>query len=327
MYYKKPATEIQKQIEILIDRNLAIPSKERASKYLKTVGYYRLSGYMYHLQQADSSHIFKDGTDFDDIINTYTFDKKLRFLTLSYLERIEVAMRSLIINTYSVEHDFFWYKDSIHFDKPPEIPLDISEKVDSGKIVLPRKYINTHNYIMDSISDGFKTSSNLFITNFKRKYTSESLPPCNMVLELVSMGCISRMYDSLVNSKEKQKIAAEFDLAHNLLSSWLIYLTNVRNICAHHSRLWNRKMTADRFLIPTREKFKFKGSVPDNFDSTYYGALSIMIRLLNKINPSNSLLCKFHSLLKEYPKINVQFMGFPIDWEENPAWISQEELK
>lgn len=302
MKYQKPATEIQEQITLLKDRHLIIPCAERAEKYLKTIGYYRLSGYMYHLQMADGSHIFKEKTTFDDIIDTYNFDKKLRFLTMAYLERIEVAMRALITNYYSIKNHFYWYDESIHFIKPPEIPEEIDQKVKSGEISLPRKYINTHTYVVECISEAYRTSNNVFMKKFKNKYTSESMPPCNMALELVSMGCISRMYEALVNSSEKQGIAAEFELPHVLLSSWLIFLTNVRNICAHHGRLWNRKLTADKFQIPSREKFRFKGSVPDKFDQTYYGALSVMIRLLNKINTGNSLEKKFKSLLDDYPK-------------------------
>jgi len=92
------------------------------------------------------------------------------------------------------------------------------------------------------------------------------------------------------------------------------------HICAHHGRLWNRRTTADRFKVPERKEFKFSGTIADNFNISYYGTLSIMIRLLDVINPEHSLPKKFQELLAEYPKINVSFMGFPDDWEKTPAW-------
>lgn len=267
---------------------------------------------MYHLQKADGSHNFKEDISFNNIVDTYNFDKKLRFLTLSYLERIEVAMRALITYNYSISKGFFWYTDCENFVKPSTIPDDIREKIEKGQS-LPRKYINTHDYILKSIKESFANSSDLFATKFKLKYTSESLPPCNIALELVSMGCISRLYEALTNCDEKQAIAGMFSLPNNVLSSWLTFLTNVRNICAHHSRLWNRKMTADRFIIPSKKSIKFNGSVPDDFDRTYYGVISIMIRLLSKINPENSFEVSFKSLIKDYPNININYMGFPDD--------------
>lgn len=320
MRYDKQPNTIQDQITLLKERNLKIPTDERAEKYLKTVGYYRLTGYMYHLQERDGTHKFKPDISFDDIIDTYNFDKKLRMLTLNYLERIEVAMRALITQNYSLSKGFLWYTDSNNFVKPVKPPENIEEDVNNGKMELPRKYINMHHYICKTIKERFDESKDTFALKFKDKYTNESYPPCNMALEVVSMGCISKMYDSLANCTEKQDIAKSFEISYNVLQSWLVFLTNIRNICAHHGRLWNRKTTADKFIIPNREFQKFKGSVPDNFVYTYYGTLSIMIKLLSKINSTNSLEKKFRDLIKEYPKINTRHMGFPDDWMENPAW-------
>src|SRR5690606_30806773 len=94
---------------------LQIEDPERAKRYLESVSYYRLSGYMFHLQQKHDKTIFKDKTTFADIINLYTFDKKLRSIFIEYLERIEVCFRTRILNTYSVLYGFYWYVDNKHF--------------------------------------------------------------------------------------------------------------------------------------------------------------------------------------------------------------------
>ncbi|OOQ58304.1 hypothetical protein BC343_11765 [Mucilaginibacter pedocola] len=275
---------------------------------------------MYHLQANDGSHQFKDGTTFDDIIDTYTFDKKLRYLTASYLERIEVAMRILLTNTYSAKHDFYWYTEAAHYSRltPPE---DVIERVEKGEMEMPRKYLDTHAFIMAEVKENFDKSTELFIKKFQSKYTAERLPPSNMAMEILSMGKIARLYDALVNSAEKQAVASGFGIPHLYLSSWFLYLTNIRNICAHHGRLWNRRTTADRFKVPERKEFKFSGTIDENFNTCYYGTLSIMIRLLNVINPEHSLVNKFQALIAEYPKINLGYMGFPAGWEKTPAWV------
>src|SRR5690606_24837614 len=82
---------------------------------LENVSYYRLSGYMFHLQDKDNSSNFIDNVEFGDIINLYTFDKKLRGIFLEYLERIEVSFRTRVLNTYSVLHGFYWYLDPSNF--------------------------------------------------------------------------------------------------------------------------------------------------------------------------------------------------------------------
>jgi abortive infection bacteriophage resistance protein len=107
-YPKTPLTN-QEHIKLLRDRNLLILSEERAIKYLNNIGYFRLTGYMFHLQTKDGNHNFKEEVVFDDIINLYKFDKKLRAILIDYLERIEVAVKAKLTNKYSLKNDFFWY--------------------------------------------------------------------------------------------------------------------------------------------------------------------------------------------------------------------------
>ena len=109
MKYPKKPCSTEEHIQLLKDRHLIIPCDIRAAKYLNTVGYFRLTGYMYHLQSKDGNHSFDGKISFDDIINLYQFDKKLRATIIEYLERIEVAVRAKLTNKFSLNHGFFWY--------------------------------------------------------------------------------------------------------------------------------------------------------------------------------------------------------------------------
>lgn len=297
MKYEKPALEHEQHLELFRKRNLTIKDSERATKYLENIGYYRLSGYMYHLQENNDRHIFVDGTTFSDIVSHYHFDKKLRSIFIEYLERIEIALRSKLTNYYSVSHGFYWYTQYSLYDNK-----------------LTYSSINTY------ISDHFQNPQERFLKHFKNKYTLESLPPSNMAMELLTMGKLARLYKGLKNGEEKQKIASEFGIPTTVLSSWLIYLNNVRNICAHHSRLWNRGMTADQPTIPSRKKYKFHGEIPHNFNRTTYGAICLIDRLLHNTNSKNRFIEKVLSLMDEFSNINVSHMGFPDNWRREPAW-------
>ncbi|WP_285059188.1 Abi family protein [Pedobacter ginsengisoli] len=312
MRYTKPALSIPEQIELLKSRGLIIDDHLRVEKYLRSIGYYRLSGYMYHLQLADGSHRFKTDVSFDDVIATYQFDKKLRYLISEYLERIEVATRTLLTNEFSITHGFYWYADPDRYIKP----IKIGAYPDGAD----RMSMDIHQYICDYVKHYFSAPSELFLKKFKNTYTAEAFPPSNMAMEILTMGKLSRLYAQLKKEPETQNVALAFHLPIHVFSSWFTYLTNVRNVCAHHSRLWNRKITADRFVIPNRKALQFNGTLPDDFNTSMYGILSIMIRLLGAFNPHNNLLKKFQNLMAEYPQINISYMGFPADWEKNPAW-------
>jgi len=100
--YTKPPLSVQEQINLLKSRGLQIPDESRAIRYLQNISYYRLSGYMYPFLVNTKQHIYKTRTTFDNILNLYHFDRELRLLVFSAIEKIEIALRSQIINQFSV---------------------------------------------------------------------------------------------------------------------------------------------------------------------------------------------------------------------------------
>lgn len=265
-------------------------------KYLKTVGYYRLTGYMFHMQSRDGSHRFLDGSSFDDVIGLYHFDKQLRSIIAGYLERIEICLRAKLTDTYSATHGFFWYS--------------LVELYDDQDIFC---------MISEEICEAIKDPKEQFLKKFKLRYTSETIPPSNMALETLSLGKLARLYKGLKNKDGKQEIASEFDLPSKILTSWLIYLAHVRNICAHHARLWNRKVTVNMPIFPSRDKYKFKGDNLHDSNTTLYGIISMIDRLLAAFNPENSFTDKIERLIKEC-KVDCTLMGFPVDWQATANW-------
>jgi len=298
MNYSKPPLSTHQHIQLLKERGLGISDEDRAVKFIESIGYYRLSGYMYHLQSVDGDHRFHEGVTFNQIIDTYHFDKKLRILLLDYLERIEVSLRAVLTNRFSLEFGFFWYRDVTLYDKREVFDLIQAE-------------------LHTAVSD----EKEQFIKAFKSKYTAERLPPSNMALELLSFGKLARLYDGLKSDGCKNSIAASFGLPSNILSSWLIYLNNVRNVCAHHGRLWNRRITADRPIIPTRKKYAFRGYWDEHSNTTLYGIITLVTKLLDSISPNHRFRQKLMDLIDSFTLINKRFMGFPADWKNSSAFL------
>lgn len=297
MHYTKPPLSSDEHLELLKERGLLIQDEDRALRYLDNISYFRLSGYMFSHQKNDGSHEFFPNTTFESIIGEYHFDKKLRLLLLEYIERIEVALRAQLSNVFCIDHGFFWYSDRTLYQD-----------------------MATYDQINNYIEEYFDDPPDNFLKNYKLKYTHEPLPPSNMAFETLTFGKLSRLFSGLKNNEEKQKIAEHFELPSTILSSWFLYLTNVRNICAHYSRLWNRRITANKPRIPNRQLYKFHGELPENFNSSVYGIVSIFERLLRPINPTKAFIVKFTTLIDGNPNIDIGKMGIPSDWKEEPAW-------
>ncbi|KIA88496.1 Abi family protein [Kaistella jeonii] len=293
-YAKEPYANIE-HIKLLRERGLIIDDEHRAEKYLDSIGYYRLTGYMFHLQDKNDNNKFVTNSNYDEIINLYKFDKALRGIISEYIERIEVCVRAKLSNKYSIKYGFYWYLDQNLFADH-----------------------RSHEIIINEIFNAFSDPKERFLISFKRKYSGEKYPPSNMALEILSFGKLARLYSALKNEEIKNEIANEFKQVSSILSGYLIYINNVRNICA--SRLWNKKVTADRPAIPSRKKYNFKGNIPDDFNTTVYGIVSIIHRLLEPFNPSNKFTQRIAKLIKEY-KVNPELMGFPSDWENEATWL------
>ena len=114
--YDKTPLNLDKLVGRLSERGLQIPDPDRAGRYLRHIGYYRLSPYTIPFQQGQPNHLFREGTEFDDVLDLYVFDRALRLLVMDALERVEVAVRAALTDHMSTTYDDpHWYLNPEHF--------------------------------------------------------------------------------------------------------------------------------------------------------------------------------------------------------------------
>lgn len=302
--YNKPPLSYSAQLQQLKDRGLIINNDQKALHLLEVVSYYRLSGYWYPMLADKKNHKFKPNSNFETVFNIYKFDRELRLLVLRELEKIEVAIRSKMIYILSHSKGTFWYLDSCNFSNPVK-----------------------HAETLSKIGTERNRSDEEFIKAFDLKY-SDSLPPSWMMLEVSSFGVLSSLYSNLLPSRDKRDIANFFCLNESVLTSWLHSIVYMRNICAHHTRLWNREMRIQP-TIPRNPRNPFLSQInyqhPETgvvmqLNNKSYFILSMIIYLMNTINPKHSIQKRFYELLEKYPNIDTRAMGFPVSWQKEVLW-------
>lgn len=294
--YSKQLISFTDQITLLKQRGLILGDEVRALHLLQNISYYRLSGYWYPLLADKQRHIFKPGSTFEAAYNIYKFDSELRKLIIAELEKIEVAVRTQTAYILSTQYHAHWFEDSSLFSNPVR-----------------------HTKVLAKIEEEYNRSDEEFITAFKAKY-SDHFPPSWMTMEIASFGTLSILYGNLQPGRAKRSIAAYFGLPDTVFASWLHCIVYVRNICAHHSRLWN-KILSIRPLMPRSPRNTFIALPASGTQQTYF-VLSMIIYLLNTVNPNHSFISRFKELLNRYPSIDVRAMGFPINWENEKLWES-----
>ena len=294
--YSKQLISFTDQITLLKQRGMVLGNETKALHLLQNISYYRLSGYWYPLLADKQRHIFKPGSTFEAAYNIYKFDSELRKLIIAELEKIEVAVRTQTAYILSTQYHAHWFEDSSLFSNPVR-----------------------HTKVLAKIEEEYNRSDEEFITAFKAKY-SDHFPPSWLTMEIASFGTLSILYGNLQPGRAKRSIAAYFGLPDTVFASWLHCIVYVRNICAHHSRLWNRILSI-RPLMPRSPRNTFI-ALPASGTQQMYFVLSMIIYLLNTVNPNHSFISRFKELLNRYPSIDVRAMGFPINWENEKLWES-----
>jgi abortive infection bacteriophage resistance protein len=302
MKYSKPALSFQEQAKLLIARGLVVEHPQELVDYLRQVNYYRLSGYWYAYKVIDSTtgeEIFQPNTTFQRIRDLYEFDRKLRFLLMNGVERIEVAIfRTRLVETHVTRFGPFGYAVKKNYN--PKFSPENFQK------------------LMFDISEDEDRSYEEFIKRYRSKYSTEKYLPLWMVTDLMSFGQLLTFYRNQ-DLSIKQTISHQFNLFPMVLDSWLLTLNTIRNSCAHHTRLWNRPLP----LIPKLPDKKHDSrwyipySVPDN---RIFTVLTMIQYLLSFIAPTDPWKDSLEQLLVAYPTIPLRPMGIPINWLECPLW-------
>ena len=293
--YTKTYLPPSQLVTLLKSRGLHIEDDARTENFIRRIGYYRFSAYLYPLLALPKeNHVFKPETAFNQALDMYRFDRHLRLLMFNEIEKIEVAVRSAIVNITSRETgNPFWMTDPAYF-------------YDANTFVKTKQLIDAE--LVKSRED--------FIEHFRNTY-SDPYPPAWMLAEILPLGVLTRIYNNIKSNQIRKKIAQEFSLGIPVFNSWMTIITVARNNCGHHARVWNRTFALQ--VLTQRRMTRPWISISVNQRKVYF-SLCIIKYFLNVISPQNDMQAKIDALLAAYPSIDVAAMGVPRGWENEPLW-------
>lgn len=281
---------------MLRSRGLIISDQNAALEQLKNMSYFRLANYLRPMEIDKANHVFKPNSSFDNAVNLYFFDKKLRALIFTAIQSFEIALRSKIIHHFSLAYGSFWILERNLFS---------DSKIFSDCIIRVQQEV-------------FRSKED-FIQDHFNKYSEPVIPPVWKCLEVVSFGTLSKIFCNLKDTKLKKKIAREFYLPqHEYLESWCKSAVALRNCLAHHSRTWNRKYPL-KPQLPKKLKNDWV-NISTISSAKLYAQLCCLAYLQNSTHPSNDFKQQLKTLLKAHPNVDISAMGFPLNWEMESLW-------
>lgn len=311
--YTKPYLPIADQIALLRSRGMTIEDEGKAEEYLRRIGYYRLSAYWHPMRVRDAASNkvlddFVQGTTFKEVTDLYTFDGRLRLLALDALERLEVSLRTEVALTLG-KHDPCAHRETRFLDQK-------FTRAKGGKPSRHREWVQR-------LDERATYAKDQFAEHFRKTYPNDDMPIW-IAVELLDFGPLSHLIGGMRFSDRQQIGRGYGGVDANQLASWTRALSFTRNVCAHHSRLWNRPLV-NQPALP-------KGKVPSELAhiasvqgkaTRFYAIASIMQFMLRCANPRTSWKDRFIAHIHTFPsspRISLAAAGFHTGWESESLW-------
>jgi len=183
-----------------------------------------------------------------------------------------------------------------------------------------------HNWLMEELKKKCNNRNReVFIEHYKTKYKKPELPPLWMVMEILTFKEVSLIFTNLKQREDKESLSSFWGIHHTVLKSWFRALSDLRNVCAHHSRTWNRSF-GSRPQVPKKVPMRWPDLTRPLDDPRIdcrrrlYLLLVVIEYCLQNVNPESNWHLRLYELLKKHPNISKAHMGMPEDWHSDPFW-------
>ena len=297
---------------------MEICDDEFARRALREIGYYRLSGYSYPYRavQAETgllSDNFIEGTTIEKVVKLYRFDQELRAVTGLQLAKIEIVLRVMI------SHELGRVDPYIHLS-----PHKLGKKAWDKVNVRPTEQYSEW---LDKYSLSVVRSNEDSVIHYKKKY--DAILPVWVAVHVLDWGGLRLLY-GFARDEQRKAIAQQLNISESQLSSWLHCLNEVRNVCAHHGRLYSRTFPKSPMLTGEDHELGFlrrfvlddaKEGNRKEKKGKCFAQFTIIQYLLSKMNLEG--INDLPHLLHKFPEVSpvsVKDLGVPENWEELPLW-------
>jgi abortive infection bacteriophage resistance protein len=280
----KSFLSLEAQLDKICSRGCAVTDKNGAVAVLSHVNYYRFSAYFLPFKQADGS--YKSGTTFAQVYGMYEFDRRMRGVIFQAVARIEVLMRSRIA----------------YFHAETYGPLGYLEAQNYGS-----KWHNHTKFLSQLNNEIQQNRKVLFVKHHIKNYNGKF--PMWVIIELFTFGMLSKFYADLQTPIKKKIAKSVSAYTPEKLTSWMRCCTDLRNICAHHGRLYFRRLPSTPAGFP---------DVSESQLDSLFTMLCVIKRLYPDRKTWNAeVVERIDALITEYQdSIQLRHIGFPADWKE-----------
>ena len=279
----KPATSFDEQLEKIKERGCIVADENWAKDVLRQINYYRLTAYF--LPYKESDEMYAEGTTFNNMYRTYEFDRKLRHLLYLTIEEIEIMLRAQLSYYHAHKYGPLGYEDENNYNKR-----------------------HNHELFKEKIASDIEQNKNKPTVKHHNEVYGGKFPIW-VVIELFTVGQLSIFYSDMKRADAKEFAFNLYSTTETNVKSWLRCFTDIRNYCAHYSRLYNVVFPSQP-VTPLKFPYTLKRRIFDYI-------LVLKFLYYDPVRWSSEFLTPLFALVEEYKdSIDLSLAGFPENWEE-----------
>jgi abortive infection bacteriophage resistance protein len=312
--YSKPFLTFDQQLDRIEGRGLNVRDRAIAIENLRRLGYYRLSGYWYPFRQRREGHL--EGTDvpeeqfiagiwFEDIVAICEFDRRLRNIILAATEPFELAIRVAVAQQIGVIDPFRYLNRDYWGDAANHVSYPASGKTDF-------ELFTEHQQTL------INRSTEAFAKHFGTKY--EGPMPIWTAIELWDFGMLTRFFQ-VMHETDREAVAVAFGLAGGRrFQGWLRAINDLRNVCAHHSRLFKRHFPTNPSFPKDIPALSHLNWLDDKSKHRLYPLLCVLAFTLDQLPECGPWK---HEVLTHFGKLDANPIASPDDFGIPSYWTTQ----
>lgn len=174
----------------------------------------------------------------------------------------------------------------------------------------------THSQWVDDVRKEVRRARETFLRHFEMTYVGFPDVPVWMATEVMTLGTLSKMYSGM-RRQDRLPLADGWAIDHRVAASWLHALNYIRNVCAHHARLWNREL-AIKPVLPARDP------AWSMENARIYPILCILRHITRDVPGGDVWGGQISSLIDRAAALPLGLgpMGVPATWATEPRWQS-----
>ncbi|MEO7925054.1 MAG: Abi family protein [Chitinophagaceae bacterium] len=308
MKYTATSKTLDQLVDKLLSQGLRIEDIDTAKDTILKTGFFRFNRYMHSFQESDGkgAYNFVDGTVLDNVIEVYQFDTSLRMAIFEAIANIEVSFKAILNYYMYITFGPHWYiSDRIY---KPAFTQVIDDNSNSG-----------YDKFLIKLTSECVNSKEQYIKKYRQDFEDPELPPCWMIMEIIPFGTVCSLYQNISDTPIRQAIAEKFNTLHNILETWLISLSYLRNQCAHHHKIIDRAFMFPP-IIPKRKTHKFLNDCDIIEESSLYAILCIIQHMLRSLGLNPTFKDRLKHLALNSKSFDIKNLGFTDDWQKEPIW-------